>query len=209
MAYVLGYFCADGCMFVNPRGSRYVAFYSTDKDAIINIKKALLANHKLTIRERRNPNWKRLFCFQVGSKVMYSDLQKLGLASRKARRMSLPSVPNKYLRHFIRGYFDGDGCISYGKYKRKDRCGAAHILMTRFTCASRRFLDSLSKKMSLALDLKGRCITKDANSFQLVYSKKDTLKLFNFMYNNVSSQEYIDRKYKKFQEGLRVVGAVA
>lgn len=30
MAYVLGYFSADGSMFINPRGSRYIEFTSTD-----------------------------------------------------------------------------------------------------------------------------------------------------------------------------------
>lgn len=45
---------------------------------------------------------------------MCLDLIKLGCASRKTYIISFPSddiVPERYKRDFIRGYFDGDGCI--------------------------------------------------------------------------------------------------
>jgi hypothetical protein len=39
MAYVLGYFAADGCMFINPRGSKYVSFTSTDREILEKVKR--------------------------------------------------------------------------------------------------------------------------------------------------------------------------
>lgn len=209
MAYVLGYFCADGCMFVNPRGSRYIAFYSSDKESIMRIRSMIGLENKITQRERNNVNWKRLFSLQIGSKKIYANFLKLGLSPNKAKRLSLPKVPDKYLHHFVRGYFDGDGCISYGNYKKKNRGKPSFVLMLRFASGSRVFLESLSRKLSSSAGLNGGGILKNTGGFHLVYSKKDTMKLFDFMYNRVSSQQYLQRKYKKFQEALEIIGAVA
>ena len=155
MAYVLGYFCADGCMFMNPRGSKYAAFYSTDNGSILNIKRLLNSKNKITTRERSNANWKKLFSLQIGSKKIYSDLLKLGLSPAKADRLSLPEVPGEYLRHFVRGYFDGDGCVSYGYYKRKNRSRKFFLLMVRFASGSKNFLGNLLRTLSLTANLKG------------------------------------------------------
>ena len=38
MAYVLGFFTADGNMIKNKRGSHFIEFYSTDRDIIEKIK---------------------------------------------------------------------------------------------------------------------------------------------------------------------------
>ncbi len=209
MAYVLGYFCADGCMFINPGGSKYVSFYSTDNELIAKTKRLLNSKNKIAVRDRKNVNWKKLFSLQIGSKSMYSDLLKLGLMSTKAKRLSLPNIPDKYLRHFVRGYFDGDGCISHGYYKRKYRRKNNFILMARFASSSKNFLDNLSRKLSLSADLKGGCLCKNSGGFHLIYSKNDTVKLFNFMYNRVSREEFLERKYNKFQEALKILGVVA
>ncbi|MCX5712302.1 MAG: LAGLIDADG family homing endonuclease, partial [Candidatus Omnitrophica bacterium] len=112
-----GFFCADGCMFINPRGSRYIAFYSTDRELIYKISRLLRSRNKISVRKRSNPSWKESFCLQIGSKEIYNTLLKLGLKPAKANRLSLPEIPRKYFRHFVRGYFDGAGCVSHGYYK--------------------------------------------------------------------------------------------
>jgi intein-encoded DNA endonuclease-like protein len=206
MAYVLGYFCADGCMFINPRGSKYISFYSVDSELILKIKRLLKTKNKISIRNRDRENWNKLFSLQIGSKKAYSDLLKLGLMTSKAKRLSLPDIPDEYLRHFVRGYFDGDGCISYGYYKRKNRAKSNFSLMVRFASASKDFLSNLSKRLSLAVGLKRGCVCRNSAGFHLIYAKKDTMKLFNFMYNSVSGREFLRRKYNKFREAFKTMG---
>jgi len=208
MAYVLGFFCADGSMFINPRGSKYISFYSTDKELVLKIRDILNSDNKLTVRKNSHKNWNKLFSLQIGSKRSYLDLLNLGLMPAKAKRLCLPDIPKKYLCHFTKGYFDGDGNVSCGYYKRRDRKTDVFYLMVRFTSGSKGFLESLSNRLSLAVGLRGG-IAKNSNSYQLVYSKNDSSKLFNFMYNNVSNQEYPERKYNKFQEAFKIIGAVA
>ena len=43
---------------------------------------------------------------------MSKDLRKFGLGNNKAKNVEeLPNISEELIRHFIRGYFDGDGCI--------------------------------------------------------------------------------------------------
>ena len=48
------------------------------------------------------------------------DAYKLGVVYNKSLVLTFPTfdiVPEKYMNHFIRGYFDGDGCVWDGKPK--------------------------------------------------------------------------------------------
>lgn len=208
MAYTLGYFCADGCMYKNSGGSKYISFSSTDKEILEKVKRMLNSKHKLGLRKRYNKNWKNLFSLQIGSKEMYKDLIRMGFMSNKEFRLKLPNVPKKYIRHFVRGYFDGDGCISYGYYKRKNRNKKIFSLMVRFASGSKDFLKNLSRRISLAIDLKEGYLSKNGKSFHLIYSKKESIRLFLYMYSNISEGQYLERKYNKFQKAIKC-GAVA
>jgi hypothetical protein len=42
---------------------------------------------------------------------LVQDVMKLGLHPRKTHTIGKPNIDEKYYRHFIRGFFDGDGCI--------------------------------------------------------------------------------------------------
>ena len=35
--------------------------------------------------------------------------------------LHIPNIPRELIRHFVRGYFDGDGCITGGVYKDKNK----------------------------------------------------------------------------------------
>ncbi len=212
MAYVLGYFSADGTMFTNSRGSRYIQFTSKDRELLEKVKKLLRSKHFITLRRRKEKSGKSRNSYELefGSKEIYDDLLQLGLFPRKATRLKLPDIPKGYFRHFARGYFDGDGCISYGYYKRKNRNNrSVFILLLRFISGSRSFLKSLSQKLILDAKIGAGCLTGRERGYYLGYSKNDTLRLFDYMYHGVSQDQFLLRKHKKFQEAFRIIGAVA
>lgn len=120
MAYVLGFFAADGSMLRNKRGAHFIKFWSTDKELVDNIKHFVGAEHKISVRKRGN-GWKTAYRLQLGSKDMFKDLISRGMTPAKSKKIKLPKVPNRYLPHFVRGYFDGDGCVHFGKYWRRNR----------------------------------------------------------------------------------------
>ena len=208
MAYVLGYFAADGCMFINPRGSKYVSFTSCDCEILQKVRRMLGSNHKFSVKKRHNRNWKDAFTLQIGSKEMYKDLIKKGFMPKKAFRFKLPPVPKKYMRHFIRGYFDGDGSITRGYFKRKDRNNKMTLyLLTCLSSANLPFLREISKVLKENIGITGGYIDKKGG--HLAYSKLDSIKLFRYMYKGVSKEQYLERKYNKFQKAFSLIGAVA
>lgn len=202
MAYVLGYFCADGGMFINSGGSKYIHFVSTDLELLEKIKCVLKSKHKIALKRKGNGNWKNTFLLQIGSKEIYDDLVKLGLSPNKEYRLKLPNMPNKYLRHFVRGYFDGDGCISYNHFfKLKNRNNKFVHQQVIFAAANKDFVSVLANKLSKVASLTHPCLksARDRNSHYLTYYRKDEiLKVFKFMYDNVLPSLYLTRKYNKF-----------
>ena len=207
MAYVLGFFAADGCMFVNPRGSRYIDFTSTDYKLIYKIREMIGSNHSVGRHSDQNPNWKTRYRLQAGSKIIFNDLLKLGFCPRKAKVLRFPGVPKLHFRHFVRGYFDGDGCVSSGIYNRKGRKDKARVLATRFSSASKQFLMDLLLALREHARLEGGFIVKKVRGFELVFSINDSKKLYRFMYENVLSERFLERKYNKFQKAFKIVGA--
>jgi hypothetical protein len=50
--------------------------------------------------------------FAVSSREMVADLSRYGIVPRKTATVGFPTLPRDLERHFIRGYFDGDGGFS-------------------------------------------------------------------------------------------------
>lgn len=82
--------------------------------ARIQVKRSLNSGSEAMGSARRSSH-----SLRIGNKVMYQDLVNLGVTPKKAKRISIPSVPEQYFKFFVRGYFDGDGCINI--YKPKNR----------------------------------------------------------------------------------------
>jgi len=54
MAYVLGFFCADGNLTIGKRNNHYIEFTNCDKDILEKIRKTLGSNHKISKHKRKN-----------------------------------------------------------------------------------------------------------------------------------------------------------
>lgn len=205
MAYVLGYFAADGCLAKNRRGSRYLQFTSTDIGILRQIKRVMRANQAIRRKKQSgfNLKWHPCYLLQIGSLSMYRDLVKLGLIPNKARRLRLPAIPRRYVPDFTRGFFDGDGSVSYGLYPRSNRpSGSVKVLSTRFTSSSRKFLQHLKSALKKA-GLEGGGIAAGTRASHLQYSVTDSLRLFHLMYSNLDHQPFLRRKYLKFVQAAK------
>lgn len=114
-AYWVGFIAADGCIYDSDdtRATR-ISFSLQAKDIEIleQFKKAISTtkpiNHLLSNRNRP------LVHLEISSNEIGNDLKKLGLQNRKTYLQTwVPFSDNKLQNAFIRGYFDGDGCISH------------------------------------------------------------------------------------------------
>ncbi len=206
MAYVLGYFAADGCMFVNPRGAHFIEFTSTDEEQIKRVREAMQSSHTIGKSILKNPRWKTKYHLQIGSKEMFNDLLRLGLTPRKSLTIKLPEVPEQYFSHFARGYFDGDGSVVFAQYLRRDGKRRFYAFRTRFISGNKIFLVKLLEKLRLLAGTKGgSLIKKKGNSFELSFSGNDSYKMFLYFYKGVPENFFLTRKYDKFQEALKTL----
>lgn len=206
MAYVLGFFAADGSMYKTKRGTHFIEFQITDKELLKQIRKLFVSNHKVTMRNRKK-EWKPLYRLQIGSKVMFGDLIKLGMTQRKSKTLKFPDIPVDHLSHFVRGYFDGDGNVWSGLMHKTDRKKPSKTLMAGFTCGSKEFLVSLMKALKARGGLIGGSLQYHSRAYRLHYSTADAARLYKFMsYGN--NRLGLERKSLVFERFLRRRGPV-
>ena len=207
MAYVLGFFTADGNMLQHKNGGCYIEFYSTDKEIIETIKSTLKSNHKISLRDRSelNSKWKKAYRLQIGSKVMFNDLLKLGLVPKKSLILKMPKIPSEFLKHFVRGYFDGDGCAHLAKHWAKDRNKKRWVFNIRFASGSPDFLKGLWENLKNNGITGGYMYNKQGRGYDLVFSWKRGVDVCKFMYNDALSNMYLARKYNIFQKALKII----
>src|SRR3989344_2728039 len=100
MAYILGFFVADGNMIKNKRGAHFVSFYSTDRKLLEKVRLNLKSNLKISARKLNAVNHKQSYALQIGSKEIFKDLIGLGMIPNKSLTIRMPTVPKKFLPHF-------------------------------------------------------------------------------------------------------------
>ena len=201
MAYVLGFFAADGSMYKNRGGSYYVGFSSIDREQIALIRRLMGASNNIESYQSQQPNHKRRYTLQIGSTRLYRQLIKLSFTPRKSLTLQFPSVPLAVLKVFTRGYFDGDGYVFFARYKRKDRNSAHRSLRSGFTSGSRTFLDILQNRLQAGANMGLGSLHPHASNWELSYSTNDSRHLYKFMYPT-ATVPCLKRKKLIFEEAL-------
>lgn len=206
MAYILGFFAADGYMTLNKRGAHFWNIQIIDRELLEAIKKAIGAEHKISERIGEG-NEKILYRLQIGSKEMFQDLQNLGFTQGKTYSMVVPNVPAKYFRDFVRGYFDGDGNVWSGRIHR-DRPNDTLAICSSFVSCSGLFLAELRRRLRIFGLINGVLNKGKGNYYRLTYSIRSSMKLCDFMYNHpclVSGKDlFLQRKRVVFERYLKM-----
>lgn len=204
MAYILGFFAADGYMTLNKRGAHFWNIHINDKKLLMEIKKTIGSEHKISLRVKKRKEDKISYRLQIGSKEMYNDLYDLGMRQNKTKSLAVPNIPDKYFCHFVRGYFDGDGNVWSGLIHKNRRTSTLSI-QTVFTSCSKNFLESINDKLEKHGIKKGVLKKGKGNFYRLTYSIYGSLKLYSFMYNGLyTSKLFLGRKRVIFERYIKV-----
>jgi predicted DNA-binding protein YlxM (UPF0122 family) len=117
-AYILGLLYADGYNCPDKSTVR-LQLQDCDVDILLEINEELNSNKPLTFVDCSRRLYgngyvsKNMYSLDLYSKHMCNTLSNLGVVRNKSLVLSYPSfLPNELHRHFIRGYFDGDGSLS-------------------------------------------------------------------------------------------------
>lgn len=198
MAYVLGYLYADGSMEdASYLRGKYLRVSSTDRDTILAIKKYLDSKH--TIVETSPKKGKNQYLLRIGNASLYNSLLEIGLHPNKSLTIKMPPVPDEFFPDFVRGYFDGDGCVSLYRTKGVANQEIINKLSVIFTSGSFDFLKQLCNTLNTRLRLRQQKVYRSDRSFQLRYATQDSVKLFEFLFlKHDQGQYYLERKFEIF-----------
>src|SRR6266705_1942713 len=112
-AYVLGWLMSDGCVYKN-----IIQLSIIDTDIVILKQIAKLLNYKNKIIKHtsKSKGITKTVGIAFASKYMAEILFKLGVIPRKSMKEVYPQKllnlnKENLHRSFIRGYFEGDGCV--------------------------------------------------------------------------------------------------
>lgn len=205
MAYVLGFIYADGMIEDCRQSSRtcYTSITNTDLEILENIRSIMSSNHPFEVIPAKINHilgkdylCKPRFVFRIGNKKMYTDLIGLGLCPRKSLIIELPEIPEQHFQYFLRGYFDGDGCIHVEKTRSR--------LKIIFTSGSKKFLEQISIKIQTFLGHIKFGIYLNRRTYKLTYSDRNAEAISNFIYQDTVSAPYLKYKYKKYKDYLKI-----
>jgi hypothetical protein len=203
-AYFLGWIYSDGCLDEKSKLFR-ISIQEKDKDILEKLMRLISNNAPIKFRKRNNnyDNCLRqdLVILQIKRIKIYNDLLKLGLYPNKSETLPFPTfsqVPEKFVFHFIRGYFDGDGCISV-----KHRENLVPLFSAGMVC-SKSFAKTL---MEILRNYKIKsCITKKSTTDKVVDlripNNTDCINFLEKMYDDRGNL-FLRRKYDKYVKILQ------
>jgi hypothetical protein len=136
------------------------------------------------------------------NKTIWTALNNLGVVPRKSLILTFPDISifksQDLILHFIRGYFDGDGCISY---QNKEH--------TKMTCSLLGTKNFLEKMQDYIEDIPFKEAKTNANprsnnniTKEIYYSNLKGYKFLTQIYKNATI--YLDRKYERYLEYCRL-----
>lgn len=185
-AYWLGFMYADGNVGTNCNS---ISLELAVKDEAHLLKFNTFLGKSKNIRK---DHFRVRCCFK--DTQIYNDLIKLGCVPKKSSILIFPDiklVSEALVRHFIRGYIDGDGSIYISNN---------NINVTVLGTMS--FLDSLVEKVNLPkrnlYKNNGQNLV-DCYFFQ--YSGKNAIQLIEYLYHDCNI--FLDRKYNKYLKYCR------
>lgn len=120
-AYWLGFIFADGYVHFNTDVRNYelgIELQASDYLHLKKFNKSLNGNVDVKFRERdiywENQGYTRSYktcLIRFYSRTLIEPLLKYNIANGKSDTLDFPDIPLEYYSPFIRGFFDGDGCI--------------------------------------------------------------------------------------------------
>lgn len=201
-AYWLGFLYADGC--ITGKTVLTVSLGWQDNSHLEALKKFLKSEHPVARYTNPSSTQDRAM-FSLRSKEIYDSLFNLGCVPRKTLGLIFPSVnqvPASLVRHFMRGYFDGDGSIYPWRLTKLKPDGSSKI---HESCAlnitgHRDFIEGYKEHLPFeanfsVYDAKG----KNA-SYIVVAGRKRLKEIYDFFYQDASI--VLTRKYEVFKSLL-------
>lgn len=201
--YWAGFLAADGCCFQKSNYSKQICLSLSNKDRdhlnkfVNDVKFDGKIHSSISRHSKTNPKWHdSTKCgIAISSTQLFDDLKKFNIVPVKTHIFNMTDwlKNHELVNHFIRGYFDGDGCIWYHKEGKSPKAEITFRgTMELLTQIKDLFQDKIQLNSKVAPYL--------SNGIGLIkYSgNRICTEIRDYLYKD--STIYMDRKYKLCEE---------
>lgn len=188
MAYFLGLIVADG--HIRQQNSCLsISLHEKDTQSVENLRTAL--NYPGKLYKMNKKDGAPQCCLSVVSKEIASDLHKLGLTGNKTYDFDwITDMPEKYVHHFVRGIFCGDGCIHINEIKGNFQ---VNIVGTR------KLTENIKNYYNAIFKNTDGHISANKNVQTLYFGGRyNALRFLNWIYQDSTPSTRMERKYELY-----------
>lgn len=194
MAWVLGLLFADGNM---EKSNPVFRLNQRSPDGLQKVLNLMRSSHMISAKDKMSYKGVisgKIYSFKVWNKKLYNDLLNLGLTPAKSTEMKFPDVPPKYMNHFIRGLYDGDGSFYINRFD-----GA---IISQYRNGSLDFItavtDILQKELNIPITIHRN---EKFNTYYIKIQQK-IKELVEYLYKGAVEAIYLTEKYDNIRNLL-------
>jgi DNA-binding transcriptional regulator WhiA len=187
-AYWFGFILADGNVQASTKNGYSFNMVCKDKEHLELFKECV----KYTGAVSESGGYPRIY---ISDKKFVNNLINIGVVPRKTKKVEFPNediLPKNLIQHFIRGYLDGDGSISF-------QCNNKHhkYYLSLAIVGTHNFIKKLSNILYKECDLKSESFYLHSNNLWcLGRSQNQATKICGYIYNN--STIFLQRKFNNY-----------
>lgn len=203
-AYWLGFLYADGCVRKTKTGSQVALKLSIkDENHLLKFKNSINSEHRVlyhinkTKTKKGNDSFSENCIIRINSNELVTDLINQGCHPKKTFTIDAPNIEEKYIRHFLRGYYDGDGNFFYSEQTK--------MSVVTIVCASKKFRTFIIKTLSELPNI-GK-IHEDKDKFTIkIVNVLGIMEFLSYIYDESKielkrKKEYYER-YKEYRRSI-------
>lgn len=204
-AYLLGFYAADGSINEKRKTFR-IHLQKQDSELVYLYKDIISPDARIfskdsgftTGRNKLQIKTNESFGVDICSTILCTDLVDLGYGYAKSYSdLYLPKIEKSLIRHFIRGYFDGDGSFSWYspiEINKNPRIKVCWSICSKTKTLFDEMLEFFKSEYDLDLNL---CMSRRDKMWILTTASKVKVeKLYHILYDDCNF--YLSRKFNKF-----------
>ena len=190
-AYWLGFLIADGYNNQS-RGAVTLKLGAIDEGHLVKYCLFMKSNPEKRIMDDYGGSNQIIKYVNLNSRELSDSLAKWGVVQNKSTKENFPEINPKLIKHFLRGYFDGDGGFvnntARGKIDRLQVVGSEEFLI--------KWKEEIEKGSDIEINPVYR---KQGELFSITISGIKRIKgVSKYLYED--SEVYLDRKYEQYLE---------
>lgn len=199
-AYFIGLLYADGNI---SKTSNVMSIKLKSNDQYILEKFRDIMSPSSPIKITKNKNSPNTYSyFRINQKEICNQLISHGCVPNKSLILEFPkTIPNEFIRHFLRGYSDGDGTIYKNFFKNKKTTNIIWKIVS-----TKKFCEHVAKILKEQLNVNcSQSLSKPkTNKITTILSVGGNLqsrKVLDWLYKDATI--YLPRKYEKYLEFIK------